>query len=43
MSSTDNYATFKETYETGKIIAGNHAKDFNRSLLFTPWRIRCRA
>ena len=34
MSSTNNYATFKETYETGKIIAGNHAKDFNRSLLF---------
>lgn len=34
MSSADNYATFKETYETGKIIAGNYAKKFNRSLLF---------
>jgi len=34
MSSVNNYATFKETYKTGKIIAGNHAKNFNRSLLF---------
>ena len=34
MSGATTYATFKETYETGKIIAGNHAKDLNRSLLF---------
>ena len=34
MSSATNYATFKETYKTGKMIAGNHAKEFNRSLLF---------
>lgn len=34
MSSTETYATFRETYKTGKIIAGNHAKYFNRSLLF---------
>jgi ATP-binding cassette subfamily B protein IrtB len=33
MSNTANYATFKETYEVGKMIADNHAKDYKRSLL----------
>mgnify|MGYP002277274455 CR=1 FL=1 len=31
--NTANYATFKETYEVGKMIADNHAKDYKRSLL----------
>ncbi len=36
MSDTTKYATFKETYEAGKTIAGDHATDFKRSLsLFT--------
>ena len=34
MSDTRNYATLGETYETGKIITGNHATDFKRSLFF---------
>lgn len=34
MSNTTNYATFRETYEAGKMIASNHAKDFKRSLFF---------
>ena len=33
MYNTANYATFKETYEVGKMIADNHAKDYKRSLL----------
>ncbi|WP_035242686.1 ABC transporter ATP-binding protein/permease [Desulfobacter vibrioformis] len=32
MSDTTKYATFKETYEAGKMIAGDHAADFKRSL-----------
>jgi len=32
MSDTTKYATFKETYEAGKMIAGDHATDFKRSL-----------
>lgn len=33
MSNTTNYATFKETYEVGKMIADNRERDFKRSLL----------
>ncbi|WP_020588570.1 ABC transporter ATP-binding protein [Desulfobacter curvatus] len=34
MSDAKNYATFGEAYEAGKMIAGNHAADFKRSLFF---------
>ena len=33
MSSTPQYATFKETYENGKVVAGAYAEDYNRSLI----------